>query len=105
MSASVASAVLGAVTLSTSPAAKSVWLDEKAAVVPDAATVAVRNSVPFFLTENEHWLDDQPVAAEGVLETCLAKLGRLPGDLVIEREDVRSIASSIEGELLPNDRS
>ena len=37
----------------------------------------------------EHRLDDQPVAAEGVRETCLAKLGRLPGELVIEREDVR----------------
>ena len=38
-------------------------------------------------------------------ETCLAKLGRLAGELVIEREDVGSVASSIEGELLPNDRS
>jgi hypothetical protein len=53
----------------------------------------------------EHRLDDQPVAAEGVRETCLAKLGRLAGELVIEREDVGSVASSIEGELLPNDRS
>ena len=43
--------------------------------------------------------------AEGVRETCLAKLGRLAGELVIEREDVGSVASSIEGELLPNDRS
>ena len=37
----------------------------------------------------EHWLDDQPVAAEGVRETCLTKLGRLRGDIIIEREDVR----------------
>jgi hypothetical protein len=36
MSASIASAVAGATTFSTSPAAKSVWLDEKLAVVPAA---------------------------------------------------------------------
>jgi hypothetical protein len=47
MSASVASAVAGATIFSTSPTAKSVCDDAKVAVVPAAATVAVRNSVPF----------------------------------------------------------
>jgi len=43
----------------------------------------------------------------GLLWPVLQQLGfgRLPRDIVIEREDVRSIASSIQGELLPNDFS
>jgi hypothetical protein len=45
------------------------------------------------------------VPLAGLLVLQKLGLGRLLGDIVIERKDVRSIASSIRGELLPNDHS
>jgi hypothetical protein len=44
------------------------------------------------------------VPLAGLLVLQKLGLGRLLGDIVIEK-DVRSIASSIRGELLPNDHS
>ena len=60
MSASVASAVAGATTFSTSPAAKSVWLDEKVAVVPDRGD-GRGQELRAVLLDREH--ADEPVAA------------------------------------------